>query len=471
MQGKVDVALASCRRMLGLYPEMPEAHFTLGNVLTTEGKLDDAIASFKNALLYRPQYAEAHTNLLMALHYSTQYSNRDIFGYAREFGRSIEPSGSLRDFTNTGDSRQKLRIGYVSPDFRAHPVGYFLARVLEAHDPASVEVFCYSNSNVVDAMTTRLRAAAHGWRNIVGLQDLAAAAMILQDGIDILVDLAGHTADNRLPLFALKPAPVQVTWLGYFGTTGLSTIDYIIADRFVIPPGEEAYFTEKVWRLPDCYLCYAPHALDIPVGPFPALTNGFVTFGCINNHAKISPETVAAWTTILKRLEGSRLFLKTWRLFDTDCQASLLSQFTSHGVEADRLILEGRSPLAEALTAYNRVDIALDPFPFGGGTTTAETLWMGVPLVTLQGGRWTGRMSQSILATLDLNDWVAKDVDQYIETVCLLAADLPHLADLRAGLRERLENSAFCDGPGFTKSLEAAYRGMWTAWCEKHPAP
>ena len=254
---------------------------------------------------------------------------------------------------------------------------------------------------------------------------------------------------------------------GLFGTTGPWTIDYIIADRFVVPSGEEAYFTEKVWRLPDCYLCYAPHTPHIPVGPFPALINGFVTFGCFNNRAKISPETVAAWATILKCVEGSRLILKTWRHFDADSQASLLARFASHGVEDNRLILEGRSPLAEALAAYSRVDIALDPFPFGGGTTTADTLWMGVPLVTLQGERWTGRMSQSILATLDLNEWVAKDVGHYIEIACRLAADLPHLIGMRADLRGRLESSPFCDGLRFTKSLEEAYRGVWAAWCKK----
>ena len=315
--------LASCRRMLAHHPNLPEAHFCLGTVFEGQGKIDDAISSFGHALARNPDYAEARTNLLMALHYSGRYTNVDIFTQAQEFGRRVERASVFPHLGNTADPQRRLRIGYVSPDFRAHPVGFFLAGVLEAHDRADFEVFCYSNSNVSDAMTTRLQTAADGWRNFVGVWDAGAAATIRQDGIDILVDLAGHTAGNRLPLFAMKPAPVQVTWLGYFGTTGLSTIDYIIADRFVVPSGEEAYFTEKVWRLPDCYLCYAPHTPHIPVGPFPALINGFVTFGCFNNRA-MSPETVAAWATILKCVEGSRLILKTWRHFDADSQRRCL---------------------------------------------------------------------------------------------------------------------------------------------------
>jgi predicted O-linked N-acetylglucosamine transferase (SPINDLY family) len=326
-------------------------------------------------------------------------------------------------------------------------------------------VTCYSNSGVADAMTARLKGAVGRWRSIVGLTDEDAAAMILADGIDILVDLSGHTANNRLPLFALKPAPVQVTWLGYSGTTGLSTIDYILADNVVAPKGGEAAFSETVWRLPGCYLCYSPPALDIAVGPFPALTNGFVTFGCFNSRTKISAETLAVWAAILRRVEGSRLFLKSKSFADESCRKALEAAFAEHGIESDRLTLMAYLPQGEALDAYNKVDIALDPFPYGGTTTTAEMLWMGVPLVALGEGRWVTRVSRSILATLGLDAWVAKDADDYIEIACRLAADLHNLAPLRADLRGRVESSALCDGPRFTRSLEEAYRGMWIKWC------
>ncbi|HXP95442.1 MAG TPA: tetratricopeptide repeat protein, partial [Telmatospirillum sp.] len=422
-QGRLGEAAAAYRKAIDLRPNFAEAYNNLGNTLRDQGLLEDALAAYETALFLKADYPKAHSNFLMLHHYSARFSNSDCLARARTFAQKVERTHRLPAVRGAVDPQRRLRIGYVSADFRAHPVGYFLARVLESHDPGQVERFCYSNFPSADAMTARLRGAAEHWRSIVGMPDAEAAAMIRGDAIDILVDLSGHTDGNRLPLFALKPAPVQVTWLGYFGTTGLSAIDYVLADRFVVPPGEDDAFTETVYRLPDCYLCYSPHPLDIPVEPFPALSNGFVTFGSFNNWTKISAETVATWATILRKVTGSRLFLKTKSLGDADCRSLVLRQFADNGIDADRLILEGASPLADALAAYSRVDIALDPFPFGGGTTTAETLWMGVPLVTRRGERWSGRMSESILATVGLGDWVAKDVEAYVDIACRLAAD------------------------------------------------
>ena len=266
-------------------------------------------------------------------------------------------------------------------------------------------------------------------------------------------------------MFALRPAPVQISWLGYFGTTGLSSIDYILADRFIVPEDEQQYFTEAVWRLPGCYLCYAPHDLDVRVALPPALNDGSITFGCFNNRAKITADTVRVWANILRRLNSSRLFLKNKSLTDAAVGETLVAQFAAHGIAPDRLILEGHSPLAEALAAYNRVDIALDPFPFGGCTTTAEALWMGVPVVTLRGDRWVGRMSESILSAVGLPELVAANEIDYIEVAARLASDLPGLAQRRAALRARVESSPFCNKVVFTHQLEAAFRGMWNAWC------
>jgi len=463
--GLLGRAVRCYQRALMLRPDYPEARNNLGDALEKQGRVDDAIACYRGALDSKPDFALAHSNLLMALHYAPRSSNADLYSEARQFARRVEGATARRDFSNTPDPHRRLRLGYVSANFMSHPVGYFLAPVLEAHDPTRVELFCYSNSPLNDAMTARLRTAADHWRMIAGLSDADAAAVIGADAIDILIDLSGHTAGNRLPLFALKPAPVQVTWLGYFGTTGLSAIDYILADGTVVPPGEEAVFAENVWRLPGCYLCYAPHGVDCPVGPFPATANGFVTFGCFNNRAKISAETVAAWAEILKRVAGSRLFLKDRGFADEACRAILLAQFAAQGIGAGRLLLEGRSPLVDALTAYNRVDIALDPFPFGGCTTTAETLWMGVPLVTQRGTRWVGRMSESILAAMSLSDWVAHDSARYVELACRMAIDLPRSAGVRSDLRRRLEASAFCEAGRFTRSLDEAFRDMWGEWC------
>jgi predicted O-linked N-acetylglucosamine transferase (SPINDLY family) len=466
-QGRLEEAEGLLRRARAIKPDYPAAHNNLGNVLYLRERFDDAIASYEKSLTLKPDSGTFST-LLVWLHYSARHSDEHVLALARGFAAQTEKPRQARGWRNDLNPDRPLRIGYVSADFRTHPVGFFLESVLKAHDPAAVEIFCYNNLAFADETTARLEQATAHWRNIAGLSDDAVAATIANDAIDILVDLSGHTDGNRLSLFAARAAPVQVTWLGFYGTTGLSNIDYILADNVVAPPGTESRFTEQVWRLPGCYLCYTPHPFDLPVGPFPAAANGFVTFGCFNKRQKISPGTLEAWATILKRVEGSRLFLKNLSMGDAACRARLIAQFAALGIEADRLILEGHSPVAEGLAAYNRVDIALDPFPFGGGTTTADCLWMGVPLVALAGERWVGRMSRSILTALNLDAWVAKDIEDYIELACRLAAELPVQTGFRQALRQRVESSAFCDGKSFTRGLEQAFHGMWDRWCETH---
>jgi predicted O-linked N-acetylglucosamine transferase (SPINDLY family) len=463
-QGRLDEAETCLRKALDFKRDYAETYRNLGNLLYKRERFDEAIAHYQKSLALQPD-ARGTSTLLTWLHYSQHHTDDDILAVARNYGTLVEPPLPPRVFSNRPSPNRRLRIGYVSADFRTHPVGFFLERVLKAHDPAVVEIFCYSNTDFADEVTERLQQAAHHWRNIVTASDRDAAALIEDDAIDILVDLAGHTDGTRLSLFALQPAPVQVTWLGFYGTTGLSRIDYILADRFVAPPDEVSHFTEQPWRLPGCYLCYSPHPFDIPVGTFPAIANGFVTFGSFNKRLKISDDTMAAWAKILRQVEGSRLFLKNTSMANADSRARLTAQFADLGIAADRLILEGHSPVAEGLAAYNRVDIALDPFPFGGGTTTADTLWMGVPLVALKGARWVGRMSHSIMAALNLEEWVADNTDDYVALACRLAAELPGQPQLRGELRARVENSAFCDGASFTRGLEEAYRGMWHNWC------
>ena len=465
--GQLTEATNSYRQALALRPNYPDALNNLGNALKDQGKINEAISSYRQALAFKPDMIDAYSNLVMLFHYVSDFSSADMLAEARRFGETVARSAAAMDFPNNRDPGRRLRIGYVSGDFRTHPVSYFLAHVLEAHNPADVEIFCYSNSAIADAMTRRLTEAADHLRTIAALSDAEAAAMIRRDQIDILVDLSGHTSNNRLPLFALKPAPVQVAWLGYFGTTGLVAMDYILADRFVVPAGEERHFTEIVLRLPDSYLCFDPPDMDVAIDPAPGLTDGAVTFGCFNNRAKISPATVELWSRVLKRVPNSRLLLKTITLVDAGICRDLRAQFADHGIEADRLILEGPSPMAEYLAAYNRVDIALDPFPFTGGATTAQTLWMGVPLVTLRGDRWVGRQGESILAAIGLSELVAENPDRYIEIAAALAADPVRLSGYRSRLRAQMEASPFCDGGRFARNLEAAYRAIWRSWCEK----
>jgi protein O-GlcNAc transferase len=298
---------------------------------------------------------------------------------------------------------------------------------------------------------------------IAGQPDAEVDGLIRRDGIDILVDLSGHTARNRLTVFAGRPAPVQVTALGYFGTTGLATMDYILADRFVVPPGEEALFGETVWRLPDSYICFAPPAYEVPIQARPG---GGLVLGCFNNWSKLSDGAVGLWANVLREIPDSRLFLKTRFLDNPEVRQAALQRFAGHGVDPGRLILEGPSPRAELLAAYNRMDIALDPFPFGGGATTAEALWMGVPVVTLRGNRWVSRVAESILTAVGRPDLVAGDARAYRALVQRLAAD-PATRDARhrSALRTTMLGSPLCNGRRYARELEAAYRAMWRGWC------
>lgn len=463
-QARGSEAVAAYRQAILLQPDNAGAFNGLGNLLANLGRLDESVAAYRRAVVLDPDSFEARSNLLMTLHSLPGVSAADILAEAKAYGARIAPRPAPA-FANTRDPERALRVGFVSADLRVHPVGFFLERVLAAHDKSQVEAVLYDDTQFPDAQTERLRGLSAGWRSIAGKPDAEAARLIAADRIDILVDLAGHTGSNRLVLFGRRAAPVQASWLGYFGTTGVAAMDYVIADGVVLPVGDEAVFTETPVRLASPYLCWSPPAEDVAAGPFPSLGGAPVTFGCFNNRAKVTAEVVAVWAKIMGRVENSRLFLKSWSLGDPGNRAGLIEAFGAHGIAAGRLIFEGLSPRAEGLEAYNRVDIALDPFPFGGCTTTADTLWMGAPLVACKGTRWSGRMSETILSSVGLHDWVAPDLDAYVEMAVRAANGLAALSDLRAGLRARVAASPFCDGPRFARDIEAAYRAMWRGWC------
>jgi predicted O-linked N-acetylglucosamine transferase (SPINDLY family) len=361
-----------------------------------------------------------------------------------------------------------LRIGFVSADFGRHPVGFFTLELLENHDPGAFTAVCYSCDRRPDAVTERLQAAADEWHEVRNTSHSSLAERIRADGIDILFDMAGHTARNRLPCFARKPAPIQVTWAGYVGTTGLATMDYLLADRHHVPAGEDIHYRERILRMPNGYICYTPRAEAPDVAPLPARTNGFVTFGCFNNPAKINDPLLDAWAAILGRLPGSRLFLKYAEMDDPITRRRVAGRLGLHGIEPSRLVFEPRSPHRELLAAYNRVDIGLDTFPYSGGLTTCEALWMGVPVVTVTGATFAGRHSTSHLSNVGLTETIATDVPGYIATAVALANDPDRLAELRATLRQRTAASPLCGGPRFARDFEAAMRGIWRAWCESN---
>jgi protein O-GlcNAc transferase len=465
-QGRPDAALASYETAMRIKPDLAAGHYNLGTALQALSRFDAAIASYETAIRLQPDYTKPHSNLVMCLHYQPDNDEEVILKAARRFAAKIQTK-PRSSFGNTGEPDRRLRIGYVSGDLYRHSVADYLSPVLGHHDPAAVEVFCYSNSHTTDDITDRLRASAHHWRNVAGLPDAAAAAQIIADGIDILVDLSGHTNGNRLPVFAGRAAPVQAAWLGFWGTTGLPAMDYILSDEDTIPPGHERYYSERVLRLPGGRFCYQPPAYaPSPVSP-PSLTGGGTTFGSFNNLAKIGPEVIRLWAQVLHAVPGSRLLLKWKTLASAPVRQELAAAFMAAGIAADRLVLRGGSPHEAMLAEYGDVDIALDPFPFSGGVTSCEALWMGVPVVTLPGPSAASRQTLGFLRAIGQRDWVARSQGDYIHAAAALAEDKKRLAERRAVQRQRMALSPLCDGGGFTRKLEAAYQTMWRDWCKE----
>ena len=464
--GHLTDAVASYREAIRLEPDFANAHYNLGTALHEMGMAADATHCFKIASDRDPGHIRAFGNLLLTQQYVPSVPPARFIETARLWAQAFNKADPKTGHTNTANPDRRLRVGYVSADFRNHPVGFFIANVLAAHDNGRVETFCYSAAQNADGLTGQLRGDAAHWRNIAGLDDGEAAVLIRDDAIDVLVDLAGHTTGNRLGVFAHRPAPVQVGWIGYCATTGLAAMDYVLADATVAPEGEDELFTERVWRLPGQYLCFAPPDADIPIIVPERDAEAPVTFGSFNNMTKVSDETLALWAKILNDAPDTHLVFKAKQIgAQPDAQPSLLERFAAHGVEAERLTPEGASPREEFLADYNRIDIALDPFPFSGGATTAEALWMGVPVVTMKNDRWAGRVSETLLSAVGMDQWVTKDAEAYRDLALQQAVSSPRLADHRTQRRQLVEAAALCNGPGFTRSLETAYRDMWKAWC------
>jgi protein O-GlcNAc transferase len=448
------------------------AHAGLGDVLGKLGRTEAAAESYQAALKLKPDDPATLSALLFLRNYSSDANPAEMTATARAYGDVVGRGiPAPQPYANDPDPERRLRIGLVSGDFRAHAVSSFLRGVLPALWGGRLDLFAYATSALRDQATETLAGMVGHWRDAAGLDNEALAATIRADAIDILIDLSGHTMFNRLPVFARRPAPVQVTWLGYSGTTGLGAIDYILGDRWVTPDSEVAQLAETPWRLPDSYLCFAPPALPVEVGPAPADDGGPITFGSFNNINKLSELTIAAWARVLGDVPESRLLLKHRMLEDADIATGLCARFTAHGIRAERLLLKGRDPTAEAhLRSYDLVDIALDPFPYNGTTTTVEALWMGVPVLGLKGERFIAHVGESILHTAGLGDWVTSDADAYVAKATAFAADRRALAALRQDLRPQLLASPLCDAPRFARHLETAFHAMWKLWCARPDA-
>jgi predicted O-linked N-acetylglucosamine transferase (SPINDLY family) len=465
-QGRLGAAVDAYRQAIALHPDYAEAHYNQALSLLAQGRLDDALAAYDRACQLQPHGLLAHSNRLLALQYHPASTPATLAAAHAEFDRRYAAPlrATWRPHTNPRDPDRPLRLGFVSPDLCRSPVGFFLTRMLENLDPRQADAVCYSHRTVEDEMTERIRRAAAEWREVHALGDEQLAEQIRADRIDILFDLAGHTGGNRLLTFARRPAPIQITWLGYACTTGLSAMDYLLADAREVPPALETHYVERVLRMPDSYVCFLPPADAPSVGPLPALGAGQVTLGSFNNPAKITPQVITAWSDVLRRVPGARLLLKYFGLDDPDTAARFRSRFAECGIAGDRIELAGGAPRDELMRCYQQVDLALDTFPYNGGLTTCEALWMGVPVVTFPGETFASRHSLSHLTSVGLTETIASGRNEYVELAVRLAGDLPRLAALRAGLRDRVARSPLCDGPRFATNLLAVLREAWRGW-------
>jgi len=466
--GQLEAASACLRRALQCQPDLPDGHNNLGNALKDQGQLDAALASYRRALQLRPHFAVAHSNLIFALNCGDD--DRAIQEEVRHWQhQQAQPLAALiRPARNDRSLDRVLRIGYVSPDFREHSVAFFMENLLATHERRQVEVFCYADLKSTDATSRRLQQFAHHWRNIARLDDPAVADLVRADGIDILVDLSGHTGGNRLLVFARKPAPIQVTYLGYSNTTGLTAMDYRLTDTYCDPPGTASESpAEQLVRLPDCFACFKPPAAAPEVGPLPALARGAVTFASFHMLAKLNPEVLQRWAEILTQIPDSRLLLVATGLTEPACRGQFEDAFATGGIAPDRLEFRGRQALGDYLDLHNQIDIALDTWPYSGHTIACHALWMGVPVVTLAGPSHRSRMVASVLRNTGVPELIAATPEQYVQTAVQLAGDQPRLERLRASLRPRLEASPIMDAQRFTRHLETAYRTMWRRWCHE----
>jgi len=463
--GSLEEATKSYWEAIRLEPRHPIAHAGLALALMRVGSLAEAESAYRRALELKPNFSGVHSDLILLSNYRPDRTARDIYAEHRRFGDLFRGSRNEALCANNRDPDRPLRVGYVSGDFRDHSVAFFIEPVLATHDRRTFEITCYHNSHRSDSTTERLKAHAQRWRSIMGLPDDGLARLIREDAIDILVDLSGHTANNRLPAFARKPAPVQATWLGYPNTTGLDAMDWRITDGLASPEGAlDSLHSEKLQRLPDSQWCYLPPKDSPDVVSPPGTRDGSCTFGAFCTPAKINDVVLTAWGEILRRSPGSRLIVLASGL--PAVPTGYRRRFEACGIDERRLELHPQRAFRDYLALHGSIDVMLDTFPYSGGTTTCHALWMGVPVVSLTGDTATSRGGASLLGTLGLPELVHESRDRYVAAAAKLASDKGRLTALRASLRERMLASPLTDAHRFTRHLEGAYRSMWHAWCD-----
>ncbi len=468
---QMDEAAASYRRALALQPDFAKAHNNLGNVLKNLGQLDEAAASYRRALARQPDFAQAHSNLLFCLSHSAAMGAQELSEEHRRFAEQFESPlrSQWPQHRNARDPERRLQVGFVSADLRDHAVAHFVEPVLGllAASP-QLSLHAYYNHRIEDRVTLRLKRHFTHWHAVASLSDVALAQRIRDDDIDILVDLSGHTSLNRLMTFARKPAPIQVSWIGYPNTTGLQAVDYVLSDRFNAPHGlHEPYYVEKFARLPSSG-CFVPQSRAPEVSELPALRRGHVTFASFNRPEKLGAQVLAAWAKVLLAVPNSVMLLG--HVSDAPLAQRLTQSFGELGIAAERLVFRPRVSLYDYLELHNEVDLILDTWPYTGGTTTNYALCMGVPVVTLLGPMRSHCQSAAVLGRSGLADWVARDVDEFVRIAVRWGHALPELAQLRAGLRERWQSAPLQQPATVARGMELAFRHMWRHWCAGLPA-
>ncbi len=465
--GRVDEAVPCYRAALRLRPDA-EIYKNLGMVLADTGKLDEAMACHQEARKLEPANPKWHSKVIFTALFHPDYDGRALLEEAKCWNLThAAPMEKLwRPFDNTPCPDRCLRIGYVSPDFRNHCQAFFTVPLLSAHNHDNFQIFSYSDAAKPDQITTHLQTKCDLWRNIAGQTDEQVAQLIRQDRIDILIDLTMHMAGNRLLVFARKPAPIQVSWLAFPGTTGLSAIDYRLTDRYLDPPafGANDYSERSIW-LPDSFWCYDPLTQEPAVNALPALTKGYMTFGSLNNFCKVNPQTLKLWAQVLQQTRTARLILLAPEGRHRDDVLRLLAQ---DGIAAERITFVAKQPRTRYLETYHQIDLGLDTLPANGHTTSLDSTWMGVPVLTLVGQRVIGRAGVSLLSNMAMPDFICATPEQFVSKAVKMSGDLESLSRLRAGLRTRMQQSPLMDATRFARNMENAFRDMWRTWCASH---
>ena len=464
-QGLLNKAIYHCKKALKLDPESESAYSNMGVAFSRQGQIEKSIKNLKKATEINPKYYDAQSNYLFTINYDEKQSPAQIASEHFRWGNQFDHfhQSHTGDY-NKDDLDRPLNIGYVSPDFYQHSVAFFFEPVLEHHNKEKFNVFCYADNALLDNVSNRLQTMCYKWRTTCGVSDEQLVDLFIKDKIDILVDLTGHTAKNRLLAFARKPAPIQISYIGYPNTTGLKAIDYRITDDIADPPGEDdEYFTEKLIRLPGCFLCYKPPKDAPDPAPPAAIKNKYITFGSFNVPPKTNKTVISLWSKILKNVPGSRLILKSKGFACETVKKNFSEAFQLNGIDNNRISLISWIPsFQEHRAMYNKIDIALDTFPYNGTTTTCEALWMGTPVICLKGNRHAGRVGESLLSCLSLEDFICNDFHEYEQKAIQLANDIGFLSMIRKALRPIMASSPLCKAKEFTYRLERVYRKLWT---------